>query len=137
MAKGDTGRILKEASKPIPKESMVLIAEKMEEIMRHKAGVYALYNDDKLYYVGITQNLRARIQDHMRGKMATKWNKFRIFLIDKQHLRDVETIVLTIAEPEGNKKGGILPKRGQLDRIIRKAVLERTRELHQLKQALS
>ena len=134
--KHTTGYILKEASKPIPSESMNLIADTMEEIMRHKAGVYALYNDEKLYYVGRTRNLRARIKDHLRSKNATKWNKFRIFLIDNKHLRDVETIILTISTPKGNKKQGILPKRGQLDKIIRKAVRQRTRELHQLKLAM-
>jgi hypothetical protein len=135
VAKRDTDRILKEASKPIPKASMEHIADTMEKIMRHKSGIYALYNNDELYYVGKTQNLRARIKDHIR--YTDKWNKFRIFLIDKKHLPDVETIVLTIAKPKGNKKGGILPKRGQLDRIIRKAFAEKAREAHDLKQAFS
>ncbi len=136
MTKSSTGRILKQASKPIPKESMDLIADEMKDIMRHQSGIYALYNNNKLFYVGRTQNLRARIKHHMRGKFATKWNKFRIFLIDNKHLPDVETIVITIAEPEGNKKIGLSHKRGQLDRIIRKAVRRRTRELHQLKRAM-
>jgi|SRR5579883_1538456 len=132
-----TGSILQQATMLFPARILTDHADIINDKINKKSGIYALYNNKELYYVGLTRNLKKRLNRHLRNRHAGKWNKFRIFLIKTEHLRDVESIILTISMPYGNSKGGILPKRSQLDKDIKKAVSQRTKELRQLKKAMS
>ena len=42
--------------------------------MRGYAGIYALYNGSKLYYVGLTKNLFGRIRWHLKDRHAKRWD---------------------------------------------------------------
>lgn len=42
-------------------------------MIKGHAGVYALYKDERLYYVGLATNLMARVKHHLRDRHARKW----------------------------------------------------------------
>lgn len=98
-----------------------------------QVGVYALYADYSLVYVGQTgkgeQALLKRLREHRRDDLAGRWNRFSWFgvrrvletgslskkngafhpsLIDV--LDQVEGVLIHIAEPALNRQGGRLKK---------------------------
>jgi len=79
----------------------------IREFIRGKNGVYALYKKDRLYYVGLAKNLRSRLRHHLNDRHAGKWDRFSIYLTETdEHLKELESLVLRIAEPRGNKVAG-------------------------------
>jgi hypothetical protein len=72
-------------------------------------GVYALYKGNSLYYVGLATNLRNRIKHHLQDKHSGKWDKFSLYLVRKSdHIRELEALILRIADPKGNSVKGKL-----------------------------
>lgn len=87
------------------------LLEKHPEIVREfigrNAGVYALYRKNRLYYVGLATKLSWRLKVHSRNRHGGSWDRFSIYLtIRDQHLREIESLILQIAKPPGNKIGG-------------------------------
>ncbi len=84
-----------------PKEITALVG--------HQHGVYALYKGNRLYYVGLATNLRNRIKHHLQDKHSGKWDKFSLYLVRKSdHIRELEALILRIADPKGNSVKGKL-----------------------------
>lgn len=74
-----------------------------------KNGIYALYRNDKLYYVGLATNLRGRVNQHLRDRHAGRWNYFSLYLArSERHMKELESLALRIADPKGNKVRGRL-----------------------------
>jgi Restriction Enzyme Adenine Methylase Associated/GIY-YIG catalytic domain len=75
--------------------------------IRKRHGVYALYRKDKLYYVGLANNLRGRLKQHLRDRHSGLWDHFSIYLtIGDRHIRELESLLLRIVRPAGNKQVG-------------------------------
>jgi hypothetical protein len=90
------------------------------DLVRVQHGVYALYKNDRLYYVGLAVNLRRRINQHLRDKHAGRWNRFSLYLVRKvDHIREIESLLLRISPPAGNKKGGRLRRAANLRKQLR------------------
>src|SRR3989338_8951928 len=84
-----------------------LLLPRYREVIGGSSGIYALYKGDKLYYVGIAQNLLDRVDWHTRNKHKNRWDKVSFFIIDKhRYSKDIETVILRIAEPRGNGTRG-------------------------------
>lgn len=96
---------------------------------REQSGVYVLYADYELVYVGQVgagnQKLFTRLKQHTRDSLARRWNKFSWFGIrrvlrdgqlsvesDGKHsthsavLNHIEAILIHSAEPTQNRQGG-------------------------------
>ena len=74
-------------------------------------GVYALYKKKSLYYVGLAIDLHKRVKHHLIDKHAAKWDRFSLYLInDVEHLKELESLLLHIALPKGNKQLGKFSK---------------------------
>src|SRR5438094_371188 len=85
--------------------------ERYQKIIRRyvhgRHGVYALYKRDKLYYVGLAGNLSWRLKHHLKDRHGESWDKFSVYLtIGDSHLRELESLVLRITMPKGNKQKG-------------------------------
>lgn len=79
--------------------------------VRRRNGVYALYRKGKLYYVGLAKNLRSRLTHHLRDRHSNAWDRFSVYLtIGDHHLRELESLILRIVQPKGNKQKGKFPK---------------------------
>lgn len=67
-------------------------------------GIYALYDDKELYYVGKSTDLRRRVRAHLRDKHLASWTHFSLYLVRKaDHLDEIESILVRIANPRGNR----------------------------------
>ncbi len=83
--------------------------KQLTDLVSKQHGVYALYKGNRLYYVGLASNLRNRIRHHLRDRHAGKWDKFSLYLVRKaDHIKELESLILRIADPTGNAiRGGL------------------------------
>ena len=93
--------------------------EKYQDIVRRyvkgRQGVYALYRRGKLYYVGLASNLRSRLNHHLRDRHGQSWDRFSVYLtIGDSHLKELESLILRIVRPAGNKQSGKFVKSDDL-----------------------
>jgi hypothetical protein len=99
--------------------------EKYKDIIRdmvgRQHGVYALYKGDKLYYVGLATNLRNRLNHHLKDRHRGLWDRFSVYLtIESGHIKELESLVIRIAQPKGNKqKGGFARSENLLRKMKR------------------
>jgi|ERR1035437_2445487 hypothetical protein len=112
--------------------------EKYQDVIRayvrHRHGVYALYKRNKLYYVGLAKDLRWRLKAHLNDRHGELWDRFSVYLtIGDEHLKELESLILRIVKPKGNKVKGKFAKSQDLRRKFASAVrLQYRRELAQL-----
>jgi GIY-YIG catalytic domain len=110
--------------------------EGLKQIMRDYSGVYALYNGEKLYYVGLAKDLYNRLRWHTKNKHRGRWDRFAIFRVRRvRYLKDMETLLLQIAEPPGNSLGGRLHRDADLTRVLREVLRENTLRLKRMRKA--
>ena len=78
--------------------------KEIKEMLKGNSGLYVLYKDNDLYYVGITgRDLFWRLYHHTRDKHKNKWNKFSVFIVGKgRYLKDIESIAQLISNPPAN-----------------------------------
>lgn len=92
-------------------EAMEQYPAVIQTLIRRKSGVYALYNDNRLYYVGLASNLMGRLKGHVRDRHKGLWNRFSVYLTarsEQSHIRELEALLLRIAKPAGNRVSGRL-----------------------------
>jgi len=100
-------------------------------IVDRRNGIYALYSGDRLYYVGLARNLKARLRAHLRDRHKGLWERFSVYLTDgDSHMKELESLMLRVIKPVGNRVKGKLKgskdQRRELERRI-KEDQERTR----------
>ena len=123
------GSLIKGVLENIPSESFEIIAESINDTMKGESGIYALYDNQKLYYVGLAKNLKSRVKKHRKDRHAKKWNNFSIYIINKtKFLKDVETILLRVIDPPGNTVKGKIPKLKSLQKVLKKAAKQKVSE---------
>ena len=106
-------RILSDAFEEYPRQ--------ITELIGKQHGIYALYKGNHLYYVGLATNLRNRIKHHLKDRHAGKWDRFSLYLVHKvDHIKELESLILRIAEPKGNRTGGRLRNAENLMKILDK-----------------
>lgn len=112
--------------------SRSLLEEHPEVVRRfvgRNAGIYALYRKSKLYYVGLASRLSARLRHHVRDRHGLSWDRFSIYLtIKDQHLREIESLLLQIAKPTGNRAGGKPAGSQNMRRWIERAIREKRKQ---------
>ena len=91
-----------------------------------KHGVYALYKDDRLYYVGLATNLKNRVKHHLKDRHEGKWDSFSLYLVRKsEHIKELESLILRIADPKGNKVKGRLPHADNMQQRLKGKIKKR------------
>lgn len=95
---------------------------------------YALYRKNKLYYVGLATNLRGRLNTHLKDRHKGLWDRFSVYLtLENSHLRELEALVIRVAQPKGNKQRGKFARSENLVRMLRRHVRDEfTREMRML-----
>ncbi|PKN53528.1 MAG: hypothetical protein CVU55_02585 [Deltaproteobacteria bacterium HGW-Deltaproteobacteria-13] len=97
----------------------------LKEYIKGQHGVYALYNKNNLYYVGLASNLRNRLKKHLSDRHAGRWDKFSVYLtVNDLHMHELESLILRIFSPEGNKQSGKFINSKNLIAELKKAFLE-------------
>lgn len=93
------------------------------ELVAGRHGVYALYKRNRLYYVGLASNLKKRVKKHLQDKHAGKWDRFSLYLVRKaDHVKELEALILRIADPTGNSVKGRLPHAEKLSRDLKRKI---------------
>jgi ribosomal protein S16 len=109
--------------------------DQITELAGNRSGVYALYKDARLYYVGLAVDLRRRVRQHLNNRHGRKWNRFSLYLVRNDNaLRELEALITRIARPRGNRQRGRLPAdQNKLAALKQKA---ETAQKHQLDTVL-
>ena len=85
-------------------------------------GIYVLYSRGKVYYVGLSKNsLRSRIKRHaLSDRHQGKWNTFSFYQVGRtKYIKDIESLILRILKPKGNRIRGRFKKRFNLEKNFR------------------
>lgn len=95
----------------ISREALEKHQDIIRRYVRSRQGVYVLYRRGKLYYVGLASNLRSRLSHHLKDRHRHLWDRFSVYLtIGDYHLRELESLILRIVQPKGNKVTGKFPR---------------------------
>jgi hypothetical protein len=80
------------------------LRKEIRNMLEGNVGLYVLYKDKKLYYVGITdRDLFWRLHQHTRDKHKNKWDSFSVFIINRgKYLKDIESMAQYISSPPAN-----------------------------------
>ena len=132
------------AKKKVKRKSRPIVIEHLEKIssgvferypqqvtglVKQGQGVYALYRRDKLYYIGLASDLERRIKWHLKDKHKGKWDRFSLYIMKKEEqIREVESLLIRIADPEVNKLRGRLRGSKNLERALKAAIKQRQNE---------
>lgn len=96
--------------------------------VRGRHGIYVLYRRGRVQYIGLAQNLRTRIRAHLRDRHADSWDRFSVYLtIADGHMKELESLLLRIAKPAGNRAGGRFAKAENLNRRLKREIKEQQR----------
>jgi predicted GIY-YIG superfamily endonuclease len=91
----------------ISREALEKYQDIVRRYVRRRQGVYALYRRNKLYYIGLASNLRSRLAHHLRDHHQASWDRFSVYLtIGDSHLKELESLILRVVKPKGNKQKG-------------------------------
>jgi len=95
---------LENVSKDVFKKYYSLITE----LVGNSPGIYALYDETELYYVGKSTDLRKRVKQHLRDRHLANWTRFSLYLVRKvAHTSEIESLLVRVANPKGNR---VVPK---------------------------
>ena len=133
------GALIKGMTKRLPHEILEnpLFRVGLRGVMRGYAGIYALYQGSKLYYVGLTKNLFGRVRWHLRDRHAKRWDSFVIFRIKRvNYLKDIETLLMHLVATPGNRVKGKVPRDADINRVLRTILREETSEIEKIARAL-
>jgi hypothetical protein len=135
MAKSKKPALVTQYLENISSEAFEKHADIIRKFVRRRVGIYALYHRGKLYYSGLASDLRGRLRSHSRGRHKGGWDTFSVYLtIGDKHLRELESLILRVVQPPGNRQLGKFSGAQNLNRqfgqaIARKQRVERDRIL--------
>jgi predicted GIY-YIG superfamily endonuclease len=110
----------------ISREALEKYQDIVRRYVRNRQGVYALYRRNKLYYIGLASNLRSRLAHHLRDHHRDSWDRFSVYLtIGDSHLKELESLILRVVKPKGNKQKGKFLKSEDIRRKFARDVRSR------------
>ncbi len=99
--------------------------EVIRRVIRGRHGVYALYRRDSLYYVGLASNLMGRLKNHLADRHKKAWDRFSVYLtLQSDHMKELESFLIRILQPKGNKTGGRFATSQDLKRSVYRQVAD-------------
>ena len=136
--KNNKGILLKGILERVSSDAFEIVRKELKNMIKDSSGIYALYKDEKLYYVGLAKHLSARLLNHLeRDRHTGKWNKFSIFFVKRtNYLKDLETLVLRISKPKGNMLSGKIPHHYELTDKLKNIVRELRNKADKIATAL-
>jgi predicted GIY-YIG superfamily endonuclease len=110
----------------ISREALERYQDIVRRYVRRRQGVYALYRRNKIYYIGLASNLRSRLSNHLRDHHKESWDRFSVYLtIGDSHLKELESLILRVVKPKGNKQKGKFLKSEDIRRRFARDVRSR------------
>lgn len=104
-------------------------ADIIRDLVGRQHGVYALYKRERLYYVGLATNLRSRLRHHLKDRHNGRWDRFSVYLtIDSRHMKELESLVLRIVRPKGNRQIGKFARSDNLLPVLKRRFRQQQKE---------
>jgi hypothetical protein len=101
------GQLVSEYLENITGKAIEEYQEIIKDSIRGKNGIYALYKDGELVYVGLATDLLTRLDHHLKDRHKGKWDSFSVYISKNDiHLRELETLVMRISYPKNNRQTG-------------------------------
>jgi hypothetical protein len=99
------------------------------ELVGNSPGIYALYDQNELYYVGKSTDLKRRVRQHLKDRHLASWTHFSLYLVrNSERTHEIESLVIRIANPEGNRNVPKGKSSGQLLRQLKVMVKQKQQE---------
>jgi hypothetical protein len=99
--------------------------EVVQELIRRRPGVYVLYRKHRVHYVGLAGNLMRRVKSHLKDHHKGVWDRFSVYLAgDAEHIKALESLLLRIVEPKGNRQSGRFPGARNLLQLMNRRMVE-------------
>jgi hypothetical protein len=128
MARSKKPKLVTQYLESISSEGFEKHADIIRKFVRGRNGVYAFYRKGKLYYSGLASYLRGRLRWHLRDRHAQRWDTFSVYLtIGDQHLRELESLILRVAQPPGNRQLGKFSGAQNLNRSFGREIASKQR----------
>jgi len=103
--------------------------KQITDLVGSSPGIYALYDDNELYYVGKSTDLKKRVKQHLKDRHLASWSHFSLYLVrNAEHIHEIESLLVRISNPKGNR---VVPKgksRGELLRTLKTMVKQKQKE---------
>ncbi len=115
--------------------------KQITELIGNSHGIYALYDENELYYVGKSTDLKNRVKQHLRDRHLASWTHFSLYLVrNAEQINEIESLLIRIANPKGNTKKYKIDKGGisllkQLVKIVKEKQKEELVSLFGIKKA--
>lgn len=112
------------------------LKKEVKNMLEGNAGLYVLYKNSKLYYVGITgRDLFWRLYHHTIDKHKDKWDSFSVFIISRgRYLKDIETMAHLISNPPANVWKGRFKEHYKYDERIKGVIKDISRIIEEFKR---
>lgn len=136
-SKSNRGYLVKGYLPPVSRKLIEVgfFKKEIKDMLRHNSGIYALYMDKQLYYVGIATDLSLRLYNHTRDKHKDKWNRFSAFIISRgRYLKDIESILHRTSEPSANVWKGKFKEHYEYDNQIKNLIKKTHRMFKELQK---
>jgi len=79
--------------------------KQITELIGNSHGIYALYDENELYYVGKSTDLKNRVKQHLKDRHLASWTHFSLYLVrNAEHISEIESLIIRVANPKGNAK---------------------------------
>lgn len=129
MAKGKRTALVSQFLERVSYRALERYKDVLQGYTRRRNGVYALYRGDRLYYVGLARDLRGRVNQHLKNRHRGAWDRFSMYLtIGDDHIRELESLVLRVVRPKGNKQIGKFRRADDLRRELRRRAKQESQQ---------
>jgi Restriction Enzyme Adenine Methylase Associated len=79
--------------------------------------------------LGLANNLMARVNHHLKDRHKGKWDRFSVYLTnDDEHIKPLESLMLRVINPQGNKVSGRLRGAQDMVRPLKRRMIEFQRD---------
>lgn len=119
------GLLVQSYAEKISKKLLEQHRDTVKLVIGRKSGVYVLSKNGKPYYIGLASKLPSRLNDHLKDRHAGNWDRFNFYAIRRQkYLKDLESILIRVARPDGNRQRGGFGKDKNLRRRLRNEIIQ-------------
>src|SRR5580693_574812 len=123
------GVLVKSYAEKLNADLLEVYRDTVKSVLGRKSGIYVLSQDGKPYYVGLASKLRSRVANHLKDRHKGKWDRFSFYAIGKKkYLKDIETILIRVADPDGNGQWGTFGRNRNIAKRLRREILEAVKE---------
>jgi hypothetical protein len=123
--KSSRGLLVRAYAEDISASLLEKHGDTVKTVIGRKRGVYVLSKAGKPYYIGLANKLPSRLSHHLKDRHAGNWDRFNFYAIrSKKYIKDLESILIRVAKPEGNRQRGGFGKDKNLRRTLRNEIIQ-------------